>query len=44
MIRIGIAAALAAVLALGGTARAAPALTPISFVTDWKAQAEHGGF
>src|SRR5438105_9006268 len=21
-----------------------PALTPISFVTDWKAQAEHGGF
>jgi NitT/TauT family transport system substrate-binding protein len=40
MIRIGIAAALAAVLALGGTAEA----TPISFVTDWKAQAEHGGF
>jgi NitT/TauT family transport system substrate-binding protein len=44
MIRIGIAAALSAVLALGGSASAAPALTPVSFVTDWKAQAEHGGF
>jgi len=35
------------ILALGGSAHAAaPAkpLTHISFVTDWKAQAEHGGF
>ena len=40
MIRIGIAAALAVVLALGSPAKA----TPVSFVTDWKAQAEHGGF
>src|SRR5258705_4338180 len=23
---------------------AKPAITPVSFVTDWKAQAEHGGF
>jgi len=42
MARIGIAAALAAVMTFGAAAQAAP--TPISFVTDWKAQAEHGGF
>ena len=41
MTRISIAAALAAVLAFGSGAQAA---TPVSFVTDWKAQAEHGGF
>ena len=44
MVRIGIAAAIVAALAFGGSAHAAPALTPVSFVTDWKAQAEHGGF
>ncbi|MGD0143221.1 MAG: ABC transporter substrate-binding protein, partial [Rhizomicrobium sp.] len=44
MSRLGIAAALAAVFAFGGAAHAAAALTPITFVTDWKAQAEHGGF
>ncbi|HEX4301524.1 MAG TPA: ABC transporter substrate-binding protein [Rhizomicrobium sp.] len=37
--------ALAFVVSLGGIAQAAPApLTKIRFVTDWKAQAEHGGF
>jgi NitT/TauT family transport system substrate-binding protein len=44
MSRLGIAAALAAVVAFGGAAHAAAPLTPITFVTDWKAQAEHGGF
>ncbi len=33
-----------AVLAFGAAAQAAPPLTKIRFVTDWKAQAEHGGF
>ncbi|MGZ5934628.1 MAG: ABC transporter substrate-binding protein, partial [Rhizomicrobium sp.] len=36
-----------ALLAFGVTAHAAPSpapLTRIRFVTDWKAQAEHGGF
>ena len=33
---------LAAVLMFAGAAQAAP--THITFVTDWKAQAEHGGF
>lgn len=38
--------ALIGVLILGGTALAddAKPLTKVSFVTDWKAQAEHGGF
>jgi NitT/TauT family transport system substrate-binding protein len=31
-------------LALGGQAAAAKPLTHVTFVTDWKAQAEHGGF
>src|SRR3984957_671121 len=44
MTRTGIAAALVAALALCSAAHASPALTPVSFVTDWKAQAEHGGF
>jgi len=45
MMRFGFAitlAALAALAALGNTAQAAP--TSVTFVTDWKAQAEHGGF
>ena len=37
------AASLLAALVLGGSAQAQN-LTPIRFVTDWKAQAEHGGF
>ncbi|HEY0300502.1 MAG TPA: ABC transporter substrate-binding protein [Rhizomicrobium sp.] len=37
------AAALVALLAFAAPASAAP-LTKIRFVTDWKAQAEHGGF
>ena len=42
MKRVGIAAVLASIFAFGSTAQAAP--PSISFVTDWKAQAEHGGF
>src|ERR1700722_11165672 len=42
MVRIGIAAVLVAALAFGTAAQAAA--TPATFVTDWKAQAEHGGF
>lgn len=49
---IGAAVALAVAALLGFTlfapqgdeASQAPGLRPISFVTDWKAQAEHGGF
>src|SRR5882724_4240321 len=33
-----------ALLVTGGMAQAAAPLTKIRFVTDWKAQAEHGGF
>ena len=33
-----------AVPVLLAPAQAAPALTHVTFVTDWKAQAEHGGF
>jgi NitT/TauT family transport system substrate-binding protein len=40
---IKFAAALAALCLLGGRAEAAPPVH-ITFVTDWKAQAEHGGF
>jgi NitT/TauT family transport system substrate-binding protein len=42
MLRFGFAAALAVLIGLGGIAQAEP--TRITFVTDWKAQAEHGGF
>jgi hypothetical protein len=42
MMRFGFAITLAALAALGNTAQAAP--TSVTFVTDWKAQAEHGGF
>ncbi len=34
----------AALLALSLSSAAAGAATPVTFVTDWKAQAEHGGF
>jgi NitT/TauT family transport system substrate-binding protein len=43
MKRVLIVAALAA-CAISTPASAAPPLTKIRFVTDWKAQAEHGGF
>jgi len=41
--RLLLAMALTAPVLLA-TAQAAPALTHLTFVTDWKAQAEHGGF
>jgi NitT/TauT family transport system substrate-binding protein len=42
MLRFGFVATLAVLIGLGGIAQAEP--TRITFVTDWKAQAEHGGF
>jgi NitT/TauT family transport system substrate-binding protein len=42
MLRSAVAVALATFIAFGTVARAEP--THVTFVTDWKAQAEHGGF
>ncbi|MEQ1754131.1 MAG: ABC transporter substrate-binding protein [Micropepsaceae bacterium] len=39
-----LALALIAVLPAGAAPKKAPALIKLTFVTDWKAQAEHGGF